>query len=78
MDAAHQCACARAASCLPTTHHFNLAALSQAVLTRGYQGINFILLNRGGAVTQTVNFSWYYGNKSNGQQWVWQVRLLRC
>ena len=45
------------------------------MLTRGYQGITFIILNRGSAVNQVVNFSWYYGNKSNGQQWVWQVRL---
>ena len=55
-------------------------ALRQAVLTRGYGGINFIILNRGSAVTQTVNFNWYYGNKSNGQQWVWQVQRApsRC
>ena len=48
------------------------------MLTRGYQGINFIILNRGPAVSQTVNFNWYYGNKSNGQQWVWQVLHPCC
>ncbi|KAK9834900.1 hypothetical protein WJX81_007315 [Elliptochloris bilobata] len=41
-----------------------------AILTNGYTGINFILLNRGPAVSQTISFNWYYGNKNNGQQWV--------
>lgn len=56
-------------------------AALQVIMTNSYHGMNIILLNRGyNTVAQTINISnspnsaWYWGSRSNGQLWVFQVR----
>ena len=53
-------------------------------MTKSYQGITFILLNRSyNAVTQTINIqnspysALYWGSFTTGQQWVFGVRSCR-